>query len=441
MNKNKKGMSAAHLTMLALGTVIGGSFFLGSTVAIRAAGPAVIISYILSGILVYIILFTLSEMTVADAAPGSFCTFAEREFGPGMGFVVGWVYWTGMVLAMSSEALALSILIRDWFPYASLPLMGGIIIAIVTLLNLLGADKLSKMEFGLAFFKLFAVIGFIVAGLVLIFGVPVGLGALKTQSVFPSGIAGVAGSMLIVMFAYAGFEIIGLAASEAGNPHVTIPKAIRYTVFSLIGLYIATIIVLLPLIPVDELTGDESPMVLALAKWNIEWAGSFMSIVLITAIFSSSLASMFGLGRMMRTLANDGHAPAFLKESSNIPYKGLLISGFGMLLGLFSAFLLPENVYVFLVSSGGFTLLFTYLVIMFTHFRFRKKHGCPPKGNCQLPGFPFTSVFAIVSMIAIILSMPFVEGQQYGLFAGLLLVLFFSVVYYIKKYISGKRTK
>lgn len=441
MKKNKKSISAVHLMMMALGTVVGGSFFLGSTVAIRAAGSAVIISYILGGILVYIILFTLSELTVADAAPGSFCTFAEREFGPGLGFVVGWVYWTGMVLAMSSEALALSILIKDWFANASLPLLGTIIISIITLLNLLGADKLSKMEFGLAFFKLFAVAGFIVAGIVLIIGVPVGLGALKTQPVFPSGIGGVMGSMLIVMFAYAGFEIIGLAASEAGEPHTTIPRAIRYTVVTLIGIYITAILVLLPLIQVNELTGDESPMVLALTKWGIDWAGSIMSMVLITAIFSSALASMFGVGRLMRTLASDGHAPAFLKDDTNIPYKGLLASGAAMLIGLYLGFLLPENVYVFLVSSGGFSLLFTYLIIMLTHYKFRKKHGCPPKGKCQLPGFPFTSWFAIISMLAIILSMPLIEGQQYGLLTGVLLVFIFTVIYFIKKHISGKKIK
>ncbi|HAK73348.1 MAG TPA: amino acid permease, partial [Sporomusaceae bacterium] len=101
MEKNDKGLSAWQLTMMALGTVIGGSFFLGSAVAIQAAGPAILISYLLAGALVYVILFALSEMTVADPAPGSFRTFAQKAYGPGLGFVVGWVYWSGMVLAMS----------------------------------------------------------------------------------------------------------------------------------------------------------------------------------------------------------------------------------------------------------------------------------------------------------------------------------------------------
>lgn len=441
MEKHKKGISALHLMMLALGTVIGGSFFLGSSVAIKAAGPAILLSYIFGGILVYIILFTLSEMTVADPAPGSFRTFAERAFGPGVGFVTGWVYWTGIVLAMSSEATALSLFIRAWLPDVPLLLMGSIIIVATTLLNLLGADKLSKMESGLAFIKIAAIAGFIVLGLMIIFGIGTpraGAGAVATEPLFPGGIGGIAGSMLIVMFAYAGFEIIGLAASETGEPHKTVPRAIRYTVIALTMLYIISVLVLLPLIPVNELTQEQSPLVMALSKWNMGWAGNVMSFVLMTAIFSTMLASMFGLGRMMRSLAEEGHAPKWLKDNHNIPRKGILFSGAAMLAGLFFGFILPKQVYVFLVSSGGFSLLFTYLVIVLTHYKFRRKSGCPPRGNCQLPLFPFTSWLAIISIIAIIISMPLVSGQQYGLFAGLGLVIVYIILYQIKKRVQKR---
>lgn len=431
--------------MMALGTVIGGSFFLGSTVAIKAAGPGVVISYVLGGALVYIILFALSEMTVADNAPGSFRTFAERAFGRGVGFVSGWVYWTGLVLAISSEAIALSVFLKEWIPGVSLPVMGSIIIVVVTLLNLLGADKLSRMESGLAFVKLLAIVGFIVLGAMIIFGITpgeakAGLGAVKSEAFFPGGIGGIAGSMLIVMFTYAGFEIIGLAASETGEPHKTVPRAITYTVTALVGLYIAAVIVILLLIPVDELSEDESPLVLALRKWNMGWAGSIMSFVLITAVLSTMLAAMFGLGRMMRSLADEGHAPRWLKDTRDIPRRGILFSGAAMLAGLLLGFVLPEQVYLFLVSSGGFSLLFIYLVIMLTHYRFRKKSGCPPAGNCQLPGFPFTSIAAIISIIAVILSMPLVAGQQYGLFAGAGLVIIYTLIYIVRKFARHKKS-
>lgn len=438
MESKHKGLSAWQLTMMALGTVIGGSFFLGSSVAIHAAGPSILIAYILGGILVYFILFAMSEMTVANPDSGSFRTFAANIFGEGTGFVVGWVYWTGMVLAISSEATAVSILVREWFPNVSISLLGGIIIVGVTLLNLLGADKLSKLESGLAAIKILAIISFIFVAFLLIVGIisgggAVGVGELSREEFMPGGIQGLAGSMLIVMFSYAGFEIIGLAASEARDPRKTIPRAITYTVLCLVGFYVISIGVLLPLVPTAELSESISPMVVALNRWGISWAGTVLNLVLITAILSTMLAAMFGLGRMIRSLADEGHAPKWLKDNKDVPHRGILFSGFGMLIGLGLGMLLPR-VYLFLISAGGFALLFTYAVIMATHIRFRKKNGCPPEGKCQMPGYPYTSWIGLISMIIIILSMPFIPGQGSGLIAGLFMVGVYSVAYMVLRY-------
>lgn len=443
MEKREKGLSAWQLTMMALGTVIGGSFFLGSSVAIHASGPSILIAYIIGGLLVYFILFALSEMTVANPDSGSFRTFAAQAFGKGTGFVVGWVYWTGMVLAMSSEATAVSILVREWLPNMSLPLLGGGIIIGVTLLNLLGADKLSKLESGLAIIKLFAIFSFVIMGALLIFGVfpqnaAAGAQELTREPLMPGGLKSVAGSMLIVMFSYAGFEIIGLASSEAETPKETIPKAIRYTVFCLVGFYIISIAVLLFLIPTAEINESTSPFVAALNRRGFGWAGTAINLVLITAILSTMLASMFGLGRMMRSLAEEGLAPGWLQDHRDVPYRGILFSGFGMLLGLGLGMLLPR-VYLFLISSGGFALLFTYVIIMATHIRFRKKNGCPPDGKCQLWGFPFTSLFVLLSLVIIIVSMPFVPGQTSGLIAGISLILFYFICYVAMQFLNRIR--
>lgn len=78
MAGNKNGLSTFQLVMLSLGTVVGGSFFLGSAVAIRAAGPAIILAFVFGGLLVYFILTALSEMTVANPSTGSFRDYAEQ---------------------------------------------------------------------------------------------------------------------------------------------------------------------------------------------------------------------------------------------------------------------------------------------------------------------------------------------------------------------------
>lgn len=445
MKTKEKGLSAWQLTMMALGTVIGGSFFLGSSVAIHAAGPSIVLSYILGGALVYFILFALSEMTVANPGAGSFRAFAAEAFGPGTGFVVGWVYWSGLTLGMSSEATAVSILIRNWVPNLPISILGGIIIILVTLLNLLGAEKLSQLESGLAAVKLLAILSFIVIALLLIIGfypgsAGTGTGDLRAESFMPGGFKSVAGSMLIVMFSYSGFEIIGLAASETRNPKATVPKAIRQTVIILVALYILSIAVLLPLIPTADVNESSSPMVAVLDRNGIGWAGAALNFVLITAILSTMLASVFGLGRILRSLADDGLTPKFLKEKAEVPYRGIIFSGLSMLVGLGIGLLFP-SVYLFLVSSGGFAILFTYAVIMATHIRIRRHCGCPPDGKCQLWGYPYTSYIVLIILIAAIFSMPFVAGQTSGLIAGCILVAFFAGTYGIMKVLKTKKNK
>lgn len=441
--QSKSGLSAGQLTMMALGTVVGGSFFLGSAIAIRSSGPAIFVAFILGGILVYFILSALSEMTVAQPAAGSFRTYAEQAFGPGVGFVIGWVYWTGLVLAMSSEATAAAIFLRAWVPEISAPLLTLLIVAAVTLLNLLGARALSHLETSLAAVKLGALVLFIGLALALVAGwfpdrAPVGLGALQGAALLPYGIGGVAGSMLIVLFSYAGFEIIGLASSEARDPHKSVPKAILYTVFALVGLYTLVIAFLLPLVPTATLNEDTSPLVAALQARGLNVAAGSVNIVLITAILSTMLAAAFGLGRMVRSLADTGHAPAFLKDRGEVPIRGIFFSGLAMLAGVSLAYLLPGQIYLFLISSGGFSLLFAYLIIMLTHHRFRTLKGCPPQGRCQLAGFPYTSWLSIIGLVAILATMPLIPGQGSGLLAGLLLVLFYAAAYLLFKTVPAR---
>jgi L-asparagine transporter-like permease len=443
MKSKRKGLSAWQLTMMALGSVIGGSFFLGSSVAINAAGPAILLSYILAGGLVYLILYALSEMTVGAPTVGSFSTFAARELGQGTGFVVGWLYWTGTVLSMSSEATAISLLVREWVPNVSIAWVGGSIIVGVTLLNLLGADKIGKLASGLSAIKIFAIIFFILTALVLIAGLmpgtpAIGAGELAREPLMPGGVQGIAGSMLLVVFAYAGFEIIGLAATEADNPTETIPKAIRYTVFSLVGLYIFYAAVLLPLIPTAELSENISPMVASLNRWGIGWAGTALNLVLISAILSAMLACIFGLGRMIRSLSDEGHAPHWLKDKRDVPYKGILFSGLSMLIGLFFGLLFPRA-YLVLITSGGFALIFTYAVIMASHIRFRKREGCPPGGNCQMPAFPYSSWVALISLIIVLLCMPLIPGQTAGLITGSSMVVIYSLIYFVISYLRSTR--
>lgn len=438
MQANQGKLTVGSLVMLALGTVVGGSFFLGTAVTLRTAGMGSLVAFAAGGLLVYIILMALSELTVSRPVRGSFRTYAGLAFGPMASFVVGWLYWTGLVLALSSEATATALFARLFLPGVPIWLLSLAVILAVTALNLLDVSLFSRVESIMAGVKLLAIVGFILlVGAVVLFGLrgqPPGGELASLSQMLPAGFGGLAGSMLIVLFTYAGFEVVGLAAPEATNPERVIPRTVVLTVIGLVSLYMLAVAVILFALPTRNLPSDVSPLVVTLRSLGMPGLAAGLNIVVMTASFSTIMAAMYGLSRMLHSLAEDGQAPAIFARvtAQGNPRNALLASSAGMLVGVGLAKVLPQQVYLFLVSSAGFALLFSYLMILLSHYVLRGREGCPASG-CQLPLFPYSNWLGIGLLVIAIVGMPFVQGQGAGLVAGLGLLAGFVLAYLLRK--------
>lgn len=427
MHRHKGGqLGAGELAMLALGTAVGGTYFLGVAIPLRAAGAGALIAFLFGGVLIYIILTALAEMTIANPAHGSFREYVEQAYGPQAGFVIGWVYWLGLVLAVSSEATAASIFIRTWIPAAPLWLLSLIIIASVTAVNALDVRGFTRIESLTAAVKLLALALFIIFVFLLAFGVPGGRppgAGLLGQSVFAGGWSGIGGSMLLVMLGYGGCEVLGLAAPDARDPARTVPRAIVMSVIGLVVLYIGGVLALVLLLPPGTVSENVSPLVAALdlAGWP-RWAG-VMNAVVMSASLSQMLAAMYGLSRMLYSLAQEGQAPRIAGRltRAGVPRNALFFSGGTMLVGVVLAWILPGQVYRLLTSSGGFAILFAYLGILASQLRFRAQITCTP-ATCRMPGYPYSTWMGIAMLLLVIASMPLVPGQGAGLVTGLALL-------------------
>ncbi|HEY3366564.1 MAG TPA: amino acid permease [Symbiobacteriaceae bacterium] len=449
MTYRKRGVSGVHkghsaklsvpqLTLLALGSAVGGSFFLSTAVGLRTTGPGVLLAFGLGGFLVYIILMALSEMTTAHPSHGSFREYAEMAFGPMASFVVGWLYWAGMVLALSSEAVAVALFARLWAPTVPVWIFSGIVVVGVTLVNLLDVSLFSLVESVMASAKLLAIVAFVLLMLAVITGLmpgraPVGLGAARGEPLLPSGVGGLAGTMLTVLFAYAGFEVLGLAAPEAVDPKRTVRKAILLTVISLVVLYVGAMAVILPVLPIGSISPEVSPMVTALRTNGFHGLAGVLNVVIMSASISTMLAAMYALSRMLYSLAEEGQAPAFLRALTPVgaPRRALLFSGGAMLVGVVLAYLLPKQVYLFLISAGGFSLIFAYVMILASQLVIRRREGCR-LAACQLPGYPYITWLGIILLVAVIAAMPLVPGQGAGLAAGLGLLAVIAAAYALR---------
>src|SRR6202041_1702189 len=122
MSTQAQGLSRTlqrrHMQMIALGGVIGAGLFVGSGVVVQSAGPAAVISFALTGLLVVLVMRMLGEMAAAYPAVGGFYEYNRLALGALAGFLTGWMYWYFWVIVVALEAVAGAGLIRFWFPGA-----------------------------------------------------------------------------------------------------------------------------------------------------------------------------------------------------------------------------------------------------------------------------------------------------------------------------------
>ena len=238
----ERKMESRHLTMISLGGVIGTGLFVSSGYAIHQAGPlGAILAYAAGSLLVYCVMVSLGELSVAMPYAGSFHMYAKRFIGPGTAFTIAILYWLNWAVALASEFTAAGLLMQRWFPHSPSWVWSAVFIVVVFALNIMSVRLYGEAEFWFASIKVFAIIAFIVIGLLAIFGaIPIAghdsaplLGNFVADGWFPSGIAPIFSTLLTVVFAFSGTEVVGVAAGETKDPSRAIPKAVHTTVLRL----------------------------------------------------------------------------------------------------------------------------------------------------------------------------------------------------------------
>lgn len=148
-----EGLSNRHITMISIGGVIGAGLFVGSSSAIAKAGPAVILAYLITSIMVFLVMRMLGEMAVLEPDTGSFSTYARKAIGPWAGFTIGWLYWWFWVLAIPVEAIAGAEILHSWFPSVSVSIYAFCFIVFLSLANFLVPKVLVSLSSGFLWSK------------------------------------------------------------------------------------------------------------------------------------------------------------------------------------------------------------------------------------------------------------------------------------------------
>jgi amino acid transporter, AAT family len=431
-----------QLTMMAIGGAIGVGLFLGSSVTIRLAGPAVILSYLLGAGIALIMSYALAEMAVVHPVAGAFGIYAEKYLNPWAGFSVRATYGAAQIIAIGAEVTAAGIYISFWFPNVPQWVWVVLVSAALVALNSMQVNRLGEFEYWFAMIKVAAIVAFIVVGLSLILGIgsrhAIGLANLtQNGGFFPAGWKGVWLSLTITVTSYMGVEIIAVTAGEAENPEVTIPHAMRNIVWRLILFYVLAIAIMVTMVPWDQ-TGSSStlsgsPFVTAFASAHIPFAAAIMNFVVLTAALSSVNTNLYLSTRMLFSLGRGGYAPRWMgKVSRNgVPHRALLASTAGIVAAILLAIFAPRNAFLLLYGTAVAGMLFVWLVILNTHLRFRR--AIANERVLILPmrlrAHPLFTVAGMLLLIAISFTTFFVDGLQwsvpaFSVFLGLISLLY-----------------
>ncbi|MET8778966.1 amino acid permease [Nocardia sp. NPDC004654] len=422
-----RGLTPRTIQMIAIGGAIGTGLFYGSAGAIEQAGPALILSYLVAGVAVFVVMRALGELLTYRPVSGSFAEYANEFLGRFAGFATGWTYWAVWVSTCMAEITVAGKYVEYWFDIEPW------ITALVVLTALFGANMISVRLFGEAEFwfsavKITAILGMILIGIGVL---TIGFGHAAQPSVtnlwddggvFPQGFGPSLMTLQIVLFAYVGVELVGVTAGEARDPKKTLRKAIN-TLPIRIGLfYIGSLLVIMSVASWRTFHAGRSPFVEVFEQIGIPAAAGIVNFVLLTAALSSCNSGIYSTGRMLRSLSLRGEAPAAVGalNSRSVPFAGICLSAGVMVLGVIVNAISPDRAFAYITSVSTVGIIFVWGIILVCHmiYRARVRAGALPASDYRLPAAPVTTWFALGLLVLVVVLLLFTGSGRTAVAVG-----------------------
>jgi GABA permease len=438
----QKGLEQRHLTMIAIGGVIGAGLFVGSGVVMNETGPAAFLSYLITGVLIILVMRMLGEMATAHPSTGSFADYARRALGGWAGFSVAWLYWYFWVIVVGFEAVAGAKILTFWFD-APLWILSLGLMVLMTATNLFSVGSYGEFEFWFAGIKVLAIIAFLVLGVLFVVGLwpnqGFDLSNLTDHGGFlPNGAGAIFSSIVVVVFSMVGAEIATVAAAESHDPEKAIAKATQSVIVRVGTFYVGSIFLLVCIVPWNSSELGASPYVAAFKEMGIPYADDVMNAVVLTAVLSCLNSGLYTASRMLFVLAARREAPMRLitVNGRGVPVWAILASTVVGFLSVIAAYVSPDTVFTFLLNSSGAVILFVYLLIAISQFVLRRR--TPEEDlTVKMWFFPVLTILAAAGIVAVLAQMFFKDDTRSQLLLSLLSWGVVLVLYGITRWRGG----
>jgi AAT family amino acid transporter len=380
-----RGLKNRHVQLIALGGTIGTGLFLGSGKAIHLAGPAIILAYLITGIVCFWLMRSMGELLLSDLQQHSFINFVTQYLGQRTGFVTGWTYWFCWITIAMADLTASGLYVQYWFFNLPRWLPGLVILVLLLLINLATVGLFGETEFWFALIKIVAIIFLIVTGFILViinYRTPYAVVSVKNLinygGFFATGFGGFVKSFQMVTFGFIGIELIGVTASETQDPQVTIPKAINEIPLRVILFYVGSMLALICIYPWNRILTSQSPFVQVFEQIKITAAAGIINFVVLTAAASACNSSIFSTSRMLYSLMS-GRSNWLARQLSQlsrrqVPAKSTLFSTAIIGLAVIANFIFSNSALFSFISSVATTcFLFIWAMIVLAHLKYKKR--------------------------------------------------------------------
>lgn len=398
----KRELTARQMAMVAVGGSIGTGLLLGSGAAMQVAGPAVIITYVVSALISWTVAMALGEMSALHPAAGSFGLYAEIYLNRWAGFIARYGYWFAVLIAIGSELVAAGTYMRIWFPAVPVAIWMVVFGLFLVFVNLFSVALYGTFEYWFALIKVVTIFVFIIAGAALLFG-----GKVHPQYTSNGGFApnGWPASLMAVSFglySFLGIEMVAITSGEARS-RSDVARATRVAFITLALIYVGAVAVLVGVMPWRNAGVSESPFVTVFEVAGIPAARFIMNVVVLSAALSGANASLYVTSRMLFSIARSGYAPARMGRLNHhgVPMGALLVSMLGIVLAITVQLRAPEKAFLYMINTSLVGGMIAWLVSLLAHVRFRRTLSREQLAGLALRS-PLGALGSLLGFVAII---------------------------------------
>ncbi len=367
-------LSLFDVVNLVVGTIVGADIYIAAAFGAGLLGPASLIAWALAGIMAIIIALSFAECSSLVPRAGGPYVYAKDAFGDFIGFLSGWSILLASWSAIAVFPLAFVAYLQYFFPNMSFimqTLIKIIFIILLTGINYIGVREAGKVNDILTFLKLAPIIILTIAGIAYLIINPSIL-ASNFIPFTPLGFSGLGSALVLVFWAYVGFELVTVPSEDIIDSKKTIPKAIAIGMGIVALFYIITNFMIIGVVPWQQLSLSTAPLALAGYALLAGVGAIFITIGALLSISGSDEAGILSSSRIPYAMAGDGLLPKMFAKKHpryDTPYVALIVQG--VITGVAAIF---GNISSLIILSV-FTLLFCYITTCLAVFPLRKKYG------------------------------------------------------------------